>query len=126
MAKRKKKKPFSQRRYSRRRPYPSLSVRNYDDPQYKYWRKRVYARDKYKCRWPGCHSIDKRLNAHHIKKWASFPLLRFVVSNGITLCKHHHEFIKGKEQLYEKFFVDLLSQSLIQKLKELGLDDEDV
>ena len=128
MAKKKKKKPFTQRGYKAkkgRRPFPSLNRRNYDDPRYKSWRKRVYQRDGYKCRWPGCCSGDKRLNAHHIKKWASFPLMRFIVSNGITLCKHHHESIRGKEELYEKFFVDILSQSLIRKLKDLGLDDDE-
>lgn len=73
--------------------------RNFKDPQYVNWRKQVYQRDKYTCQWPNCNS-KKKLNAHHIKTWASFPGLRFDVNNGITLCKYHHDLIKGLEEEY--------------------------
>ena len=96
-----------------------LNQRNYDDPKYKRWRKQIYIRDHYKCRWPGCKNTSKKINAHHIKRWSSFPLLRFVISNGITLCWNHHDFIKGKEDIYEKFFNDILCQDLIKKIEEL-------
>lgn len=81
--------------------------RNFGDPQYKKWRKAVYERDNHKCQWPNCES-SKKLNAHHIKTWAHFPGLRFEVNNGITLCKAHHDLIKGKEEDYSYSFLQIL------------------
>ena len=81
--------------------------RNFGDPQYKKWRKEVYKIDKYCCRWPNC-PLKKKLNAHHIRTWAQFPGLRFDVNNGITLCKYHHDLIKGLETIYESTFLKIL------------------
>lgn len=86
--------------------------RDFDDPEYKAWRKKVYARDRFKCRMPSCVGGDRRLNAHHIKKWASNPGLRFVVSNGITLCRTCHERIRGLEEDYESLFSNLVSDKV--------------
>ena len=52
--------------------------RNFDDPEYKKWRKSIYSRDGYKCQWPNC-TLRSRLNAHHIKTWANCPSLRYNV-----------------------------------------------
>lgn len=79
--------------------------RDYGSPAYVRWRKRVYARDGYRCRL--CGSCDG-LNAHHIKMWARFPSLRFVVSNGITLCRVHHLLVSGREEEYEAAFTRLV------------------
>lgn len=84
--------------------------RNYDDPIYKKWRKAVAKRDGYKCRWPGCR-VRKRLHFHHIRTWAKYPHLRFVVDNGITLCKWHHDAIWGKEEQHERMFNNILATS---------------
>lgn len=81
--------------------------RNYEDPEYKKWRKKVYARDKYTCQWPGCTNKN-RLNAHHIRRWSDFPALRFVVENGISLCYLHHKMISGMESIYESVFYKIL------------------
>lgn len=56
--------------------------------QMKIWRTKVFERDSFCCQ----HCLKKggELNAHHIKSFASFPDLRFDVSNGITLCKECH------------------------------------
>lgn len=78
--------------------------RNFKDPLYKQWRLSIYKRDKFKCQYPGC-SISKRLNAHHIKTWAHFPGLRYNINNGITLCKTHHDMIKGMEESYSETFL---------------------
>jgi len=82
-------------------------LRNYDDPEYKKWRKLIYSRDKYKCQWPGCKN-NKKLNAHHIKTWADNPGLRFHPMNGITLCKEHHKAITGMESYYESVFLKII------------------
>ena len=83
--------------------------RNYDDPIYKQWRQKVYARDKWKCQWPGC-TASKYLNAHHIKTWANFPGLRYEVNNGITLCRTHHKIITGNESYYEAVLLKLATE----------------
>lgn len=87
-------------------------IRNFDDPEYKKWRKQVYTRDKHQCQWPGCQS-KKRLNAHHIKTWSEYPSLRFSVQNGITLCYSHHKLIKGVESYYEAVFLSIAKKNNI-------------
>ena len=82
--------------------------RNFKDPQYIAWRKNVYKRDKFKCQWPNCCNKTK-LNAHHIKNWAQFPGLRFVIDNGITLCRYHHDLIKGLEESYASSFMRIVA-----------------
>lgn len=84
-------------------------MRNYNDPEYKKWRKKIYARDKYHCQWPGCNRT-KGLQAHHILKWSDFPGLRYHLDNGITLCKDHHKFITNNEDGYINFFNQLILQ----------------
>jgi len=86
-----------------------MTFRNYKDPLYKEWRKKVYTRDNHSCQWPGCNK-KTGLNAHHIKTWANYPALRFVVDNGITLCKLHHKLIKGMEEIYEGVFYKIVAQ----------------
>ena len=80
-----------------------MTFRNYKDPLYIAWRKKVYSRDNHTCQWPGCNK-KTGLNAHHIKMWAHYPGLRFEPDNGITLCKYHHKAIKGLEEIYESTF----------------------
>ena len=92
-------------------------TRNWNDPVYKNWRKQVYARDKFSCQWPNCGS-KKRLNAHHIKKWADNPGLRFNLNNGITLCRKCHDNIKNKEVDYEKLFFKILIAKSLKDGKE--------
>ena len=81
--------------------------RDFNDPQYKKWRKLVYKRDNHTWQWLGCN-VKKKLNAHHIRTWADFPGLRFEVNNGITLCKSHHKMISGIENIYEAVFIKIL------------------
>lgn len=82
--------------------------RNFKDPQYIEWRKNIYKRDNFKCQWPNCKQ-NKKLNAHHIKNWANFPGLRFIIDNGITLCKYHHDMIKGLEEIYAPTFMRIIA-----------------
>lgn len=85
-----------------------MTLRFYDDPLYKKWRLEVYKRDRYQCQWPNC-KCKKRLNAHHIKKWADYPALRFLVDNGITLCYQHHKMVSNLEEIYEAVFSRIIA-----------------
>ena len=88
-----------------------MTNRNYNDPLYKDWRHKIYARDSHCCQWPGC-SNKKRLNAHHIYPWAQYPGLRYHLNNGITLCHYHHDFIKNNESAYAETFLKINNQKI--------------
>jgi hypothetical protein len=69
------------------------------------WVRKVFERDNYTCKMPGC--LSKRgceLNAHHIKTYKNYPNLRTSLSNGITLCVPCHNLTKGKEVLFENIW----------------------
>ena len=83
-----------------------MSRRSYDDPQYDEFRKQVRNRDG-GCKYPNCKS-RKKLQVHHILPWSSHPHLRYTVANGITLCRMHHDMIKGKEISYAKLFLTII------------------
>lgn len=100
---------------------PRYGARNYDDAAYAGFRKAVRKRDGGMCRYPGCGS-KKRLEVHHIKKWSNHPSMRYDTTNGITLCKTHHNITKGNEEVYESFFYKILEIDAIRRLKK---DEED-
>ena len=58
--------------------------------EYKKWRKGVFERDNHKCIIGG-KSHGYKLEAHHIKSFASYPELRFDINNGQTLCVDCHK-----------------------------------
>lgn len=96
-----------------------MERRDFNDPKYKAWRKRVYGRDRFKCQMPNCTGTDKTLNAHHIKCWAAYPGLRFVTSNGITLCSECHKSVTGRETEFESLFARILGVGSPDVLIEL-------
>ena len=57
-------------------------------PEYRKWRKDVFTRDNYTCQDCGLRGV--RLHADHIKPYALFPELIFVLENGRTLCAPCH------------------------------------
>ena len=85
-----------------------------DTPDYKAWRLSSFARDGFKC--IRCGSREK-IEAHHIKPWATHPNLRYVQSNAATLCKSCHTLVTGKEDQYEAELQDLVNQKYHNKRK---------
>ena len=71
------------------------------------WRTAVLKRDNYTCQKCGAKNKKNnyiRIEAHHKKPFAIFPELRFVIDNGITLCKKcHDKEPKGREILCLKY-----------------------
>jgi len=62
--------------------------------EFKQWRAAVFARDKYTCqKCDAKHKVGSRpkLHPHHIKPFAKYPVLRFDVDNGLTLCEICHK-----------------------------------
>lgn len=57
-------------------------------PEYRFWRKSVFERDKYTCQI--CQIKGVYVQADHIKPFAFYPELRFELSNGRTLCVPCH------------------------------------
>ncbi len=57
--------------------------------EYKNWRRECFKRDNFTCQKCGGKGIF--LEVHHIKPFAEFPKLRFIVGNGVTLCVGCHE-----------------------------------
>jgi 5-methylcytosine-specific restriction endonuclease McrA len=82
-----------------------MEFRNFDDPLYKKWRGKVFRRDFFSCRMCGSKTS---LQAHHIRRWADCIELRFVVGNGITLCKVCHSLVKDREEEYAPMFLGLV------------------
>lgn len=76
-----------------------------DSFEYEEWRKNVFERDLYTCR--NCGIVGGYLEADHIKPFAYYPLLRFDLNNGRTLCKLCHKktdtyMVKARWINYEK------------------------
>lgn len=71
------------------------------------WRKSVFERDKYTCRW--CFIRGVYVEPHHIKAKSRYPELCFEINNGITLCRSCHLKTIGKEEDFEMFFTEILN-----------------
>jgi len=61
---------------------------------FKIWREAVFLRDNFTCQNSNCeychNKIGVFLHPHHIKPFALFPELRFIIDNGITYCREYH------------------------------------
>ncbi len=69
---------------------------HYTDWRYNKWRNKVFERDDYTCQ--DCGQRGGELQAHHKKSWVKYPKLRYIVSNGKTLCKKCHKKYRKKKR----------------------------
>ena len=56
--------------------------------EYNEWRKAVYKRDGWTCQ--ECKVKQEHPIAHHLKSFHEYPDLRFIVENGMTVCRSCH------------------------------------
>ena len=66
----------------------NCKIRN-RNPKYKIWHQKVFKRDNYTCQC--CGQYSGNLEAHHVYSYHSHKKLRYVTSNGVTLCKRCHK-----------------------------------
>ena len=62
-----------------------------ESPRLVRFRREVRERDNYTCQFPECGHRSKRIDVHHIAKRSQRPDLKHAVSNGICLCRQHHD-----------------------------------
>ena len=76
-----------------RKPWNYIDGRGgkrYPTTKYWIWRRKVFNRDKNTCQHCKIIFSRKFLIAHHIKSWKKYPKLRYIVNNGLTLCRPCH------------------------------------
>lgn len=81
------------------------------DSAYKAWAKEVKNRDGWTCKLSN-DNCSGRLESHHIQRWKDCPELRYIISNGITLCALHHPRKKEDEVRLSSLFVELIGNKV--------------
>lgn len=69
-------------------------------------RAEVLKRDKHTCQM--CMKKKRKLQIHHIQRWADAISLRFDPGNCITLCSNCHYSIRNKETFYMQYFLEIV------------------
>lgn len=72
------------------------------------WVSKCKQRDGKKCKLAG-KECKGQLEVHHILRFSEYPVLRYEISNGITLCHYHHPRKKVDEKRLEQLFKSLIS-----------------
>jgi predicted restriction endonuclease len=70
------------------------------------WKQQVLKRDDYTCQVPNC-GAQTNLDAHHIQSRRQRPDLRRVLSNGVTLCRAHHNYFHDRKDEWQRFLAIL-------------------
>ena len=82
-------------------------------PEYKAFRTAVFERDDYVCQ--DCSQRGGKLSVDHIKPFAFYEELRYVLSNGRTLCWECHKktpTFAGRAQKYQKGLEEFIRTNL--------------
>lgn len=102
--------------HKKRKKMKTAQRRKRNDPQYKQWRNAVLRKFNKKCIL--CSS-EKRIEAHHLKRWIDAPLERFKARNGVVLCyKCHREGHNNPKKEFCKDTTIQILDKLIARLEE--------
>jgi 5-methylcytosine-specific restriction endonuclease McrA len=72
-------------------------------------RAEVLKRDKRTCQM--CLKKKRKLQIHHIQRWADAIYLRFDPDNCITLCSSCHFSIRNQETYYMQYFFEIVCKN---------------
>lgn len=92
--------PLPKKPMRRKKPMNKVSKkRKSEQPRRDRWEAAVFEHDYFECQNLFCinrkHPIE--LDAHHIWEKGSRPEWRFILENGITLCRVCHELVHAKQ-----------------------------
>jgi hypothetical protein len=80
------------------------------------WRRECRIRDNYTCQFPGCGRESKRIDVHHIAKRSQRRDLKFTISNGVCLCRDHHDWTdKHHDEAVRMGLLNIESYELAKK-----------
>lgn len=81
------------------------------------FKREVRERDSYTCQFPGCDRRSKRIDVHHKAKRSQRPDLKLTVSNGICLCREHHDWTdRNHDEAAAMGLLDLTTYELARKI----------
>jgi len=78
------------------------------------WKSKVMKRDNYRCQ--KCSGTDNLL-AHHILKKKDYPMFKYVVENGITLCQKCYNKLAWHEEEYIPEFLNITFHKSIRAIR---------
>jgi hypothetical protein len=79
------------------------SVKLRKSPAWKCWRDNVFTRDNFTCLL--CGKNGKYLHPHHIKSFTLYTNDRFMLDNGMTVCKDCHYLIHSNNELKNIYYM---------------------
>jgi len=80
-----------------------------ESPEYKKVVAKVKKRDGYQCQHPGCKR-KRKLQVHHIIRYADSPFLQIEEKNLITLCSTHHYQIRNNETCWISLYREIVKE----------------
>ncbi|MCF6256282.1 MAG: HNH endonuclease [Gammaproteobacteria bacterium] len=99
------------------RPYNAGTKRSYNvspKRQHTDWARMVVERDGYKCQKCG---ENTNLEAHHIWPQSWFPQFRYILKNGVTLCRQCHDEAFHAHEITPGQFLELTNE--IEKINSI-------
>lgn len=83
------------------------------------WSREVRERDNYTCQFPDCFKSYPSIDTHHIAPRSLRPDKKFLLENGVALCRPHHQHVhRNKDEAIGLGLLNLETYELARKQKE--------
>lgn len=106
------------KRSAMKRPIRVTLKKRRESPAEKKWKREVRERDGYTCQFPQCGKYSKHIDVHHKAKRSQRPDLKWDVSNGVCLCREHHNWTDlNHDKAVKEGLLNTESYELAQKQK---------